>query len=77
MVSINYLLWVWTQGHAAEQYFQYAWLSKPSIMSKSNASQIHEDVMSTAENEQQSGDHSVEGDNDQGMLSDTGKKYHL
>ena len=36
-----------------------------------------EDVMSTAEHEQQSDDHSVEGDNDQEMLSDTGEKYHL
>ena len=36
-----------------------------------------EDFMSTAAHEQQSGDHSVEGENDQGMLSDTGEKYLL
>ena len=36
-----------------------------------------EDVISTAQHDQQSDDHSDEGDVDEGVLSYTGKKYHL
>ena len=36
-----------------------------------------EDVISTAEHKQQSDDHSDKGDDEQGMLLDTGEKYHL
>ena len=36
-----------------------------------------EDVISTAEHKQQSDDHSDKGDDEQGMLLDTGEKYHI
>ena len=36
-----------------------------------------EDVISTDDPEQQSDDHNDEGDEDQGILSDSGEKYHI